>query len=632
MGEPVVFPAKKAEGTFRIFVLGESAALGTPDSAYNFSRMLNRMLAEAYPQVEFEVINAAITAINSHVVREIAYDCARYDPDLFFVYMGNNEVVGPHGPGTVFTGRAAPLPLVRLSIRIKATRLGQLLTAAASTLTAEESQPVTWAGMEMFLGNQVRATDPRMRRVYKHFRANLKAIHAAAQAADAAVVFCTLAGNLKDCPPFASLHRPDLSEADLEQWQHMWRVAKTHEEAGLWEQAVESYLAAERLDDAFAELHFRLGKCYWAVGRFESAKQRFLQARRLDTLRFRPDERIQEIIREVAAGGPDACLLDVLSVFEQNSPHGCPGRELLYEHVHMNFRGNYLLAKTAFERLGAILVKQIPGLEPVRATPLSETDCAERLAFTPWDRHATTRTVLDEYIREPPFTNQAYHAGWVRSLEQELAGQSAGLTADGIERSNRIYQTALTRSPGDWRLHYKYAEFLRDAMNDNKRAIEHFRLVAEAVPHAFIAHAALNLELVVLGRYRESIPHGLRAVEIMPTYSPTHNNLGAAYVKLNRLNEAKTHFQQAVRWSPNNLPAHNSLIDILAHQDKIDEAITACRRALQFLPDDALLHCRLGTMLGMQGKRAEGLEEIRLAARLDPNSATIRSILNRVSR
>ena len=44
-------PAEKPQGTFRIFVLGESAAMGDPDPAYAFSRYLDVMLRERFPSM-----------------------------------------------------------------------------------------------------------------------------------------------------------------------------------------------------------------------------------------------------------------------------------------------------------------------------------------------------------------------------------------------------------------------------------------------------------------------------------------------------------------------------------------------------------------------------------------------------
>ena len=101
---PFCFPARKAKGTCRVFVLGGSAAAGTPDPAYGFPRLLSAMLQHRDPAARFEVVNAAMTAVNSHAARLIARDLAAAEGDLFVVYLGNNEVVGPYGPGTVFAG------------------------------------------------------------------------------------------------------------------------------------------------------------------------------------------------------------------------------------------------------------------------------------------------------------------------------------------------------------------------------------------------------------------------------------------------------------------------------------------------------------------------------------------------
>ena len=72
--------------------------------------MLESLLSLRHPGTRFEVVNAAMTAINSHVILPIARDCARADGDIWVLYMGNNEVVGPFGAGTVFGPATPPLP------------------------------------------------------------------------------------------------------------------------------------------------------------------------------------------------------------------------------------------------------------------------------------------------------------------------------------------------------------------------------------------------------------------------------------------------------------------------------------------------------------------------------------------
>ena len=209
----------KPAGTIRVFVLGSSAAQGVPDPSFGIGRTLEVLLRARYPDAKFEVVNTGMTAINSHVVREIARDCAAHQPDLFVVYMGNNEVVGPYGPGTVFQQWSPNLRFIRSNVWLKSTRTGQLLDEAMGRLRSRNGAPAAWQGMAMFMGNQVAADDPRLSAVYDNFRQNLRDICAIGQRAGAGVILSTVAVNLKDCPPLASRHRADLPAQKLTDWK-----------------------------------------------------------------------------------------------------------------------------------------------------------------------------------------------------------------------------------------------------------------------------------------------------------------------------------------------------------------------------------------------------------------------------
>ncbi len=249
------FLSAKPAGTIRIFVLGSSAAQGVPNPSFSFGRILEVMLRERYPDVKFEVVNAAMTAINSHVALEIARDCAAHQPDLFVVYMGNNEVVGPYGPGTVFQQWSPSLT----------THSGECLgeidahRAVAGRrdgygFGSRKGSPTTWQGMEMFMGNQVAADDPRLPAVYDNFRQNLIDICGIARRAGAGVILSTVAVNLKDCPPLASQHRSDLSPEELAKWKSLYQAGVELERKEKWPEAIAKYEAAAKIDDRFAEL------------------------------------------------------------------------------------------------------------------------------------------------------------------------------------------------------------------------------------------------------------------------------------------------------------------------------------------------------------------------------------------
>ena len=99
---PSLITVPKRENTLRAFVLGGSAAMGTSKPAYGFTRILELMLQDKFPDQEVEVINAAMRGINSHILVPIARQCAQLQPDLMIVYSGNSEHTGRYGADTLY--------------------------------------------------------------------------------------------------------------------------------------------------------------------------------------------------------------------------------------------------------------------------------------------------------------------------------------------------------------------------------------------------------------------------------------------------------------------------------------------------------------------------------------------------
>lgn len=625
--EPFVFPAEKPAGTYRIFVLGASAARGEPDPAFSFARILKVMLQDRYPTVKFELINTAVVAINSHVVLEIAKDCARCDPDLFIVYLGNNEVTGPYGAGTVYTMPSVNLTLVRLGIALKGARLGQLLAGLAGSAGAGKGAPKVWRGLEMFLENQVRAEAANLKAVYCNFEKNLADIIGVAHKSGAGILCCTVGSNLKDCPPFASLHRPDLTDAERKGWDEIYEQGVRFESAGDYAEAIGSYLAAAEIDGSYADLQFRLGRCYWAGGEYDKARDSYVKARRLDTLRFRADDRINEVICEVAGGKADegVYLTDAARFLEQNSPHNTPGEELFYEHVHLNFEGTYLLAKAVFEQSQKIIPRQADE-RPV----LSEAECATRLAYTGWDRHEAAEKILEGFIRKPPFTNQLYQQDRVRRMEQSIESLKTHLTPEALERAAGEYRRVIDTTPGDWVLHWKYGKLLTEDLKDYQAAAEQYRLVQKLVPHSHLGHTAMGDVCRGLGDIERAIPEYRQAIRIKPTCFDAHYYLGWAHWKQNKTDLAKEYYSKTLQLQPDYVPAYNDLAEILYREGKIDDAIETCRKGLTFSPYSSMLHGNLGILLNQKGLRDEAIKELRIALKLDPDSSKIRTMLEAV--
>ncbi|MHC4587158.1 MAG: tetratricopeptide repeat protein, partial [Planctomycetota bacterium] len=605
----------------------------TPEPAFGFGRILQEMLQDQYPAVNFEIINTAMTAINSHVVLQIAKDCARHDPDLFVVYLGNNEVTGPYSAGTVYTLPLAKLSVIRMGIALKATRLGQLLTNLADSVGAERDTPKVWKGLEMFLDNQVPADTPKLEAVYQNYQDNIEDIRRIASKSGSKIIFCTVGSNLKDSPPFSSMHKLELTPAEIEKWDEIYRQGGEYELQGDYDSAIERYLEATKIDDRYADLQFRLGRCYWTAAEYEKARERYILARELDTLRFRADTRINNIIRDVAAGKTTEgiYLTDAIEVFEKNSPHAIPGQELFYEHVHLNFRGNYFLAKAVFEQVEKILP---PNLVKFQETDerqiLTEDQCAQRLAYTGWDRCLIAGKVLNDFIKKPPFTNQLYQQERVTQMEQNIEDLRRYLAPEAIGNVVLKYQEAIQKSPSDWRLRWKYGKLLTEGLKDHKGAAEQLRLVRQYLPHSYIAYTALGEIARGLGDIDEVIAQYKKAIQINPTCIHAHYYVAWAYRKRGRNDEAIEYYYKMLRLQPTNIVAYNHLGEILFEQGKIDQSIKLHRKGLRFIPDSSILHCNLGILLDSQGNRTEAIKELSTALEIEPNSPKIRRVLEAI--
>ena len=401
---PAYIAKDKVAGSYRIFVLGGSAAQGVPDPAYSFGEILKTMLSETYPDATFEVVPTAMTAINSHVVLPVARDCAKYEPDLFIVYMGNNEVVGPFGAGTVFDGFNSDLGVIRAKIASRKWKIIQLTSNIGHRMRAGSGTP-KWESMAMFMDNHVPANDPRMAGVYSHFQSNLEDICKAAYSEGADTLVCTVGSNLQDCAPFASEHKAGLTAEQLAQWDQAYQAGIALAEAGEDAEALAAFQQAEAIDTDYAELRFRMAQCYRATGQDELARQAFVAARNLDVLRFRADTRINTIVRDVASSHQNekVHLVDVEAAMAKPGPSGearIAGSEFFYEHVHMTFEGNYQVAAALFPQVVDQLPEAIRSQSPNPQIP-SLASCADAMGMNQAQRAQLLLYVLDMTARQP---------------------------------------------------------------------------------------------------------------------------------------------------------------------------------------------------------------------------------------
>ena len=595
---------------------------------YSFGRILQVMLRKQYPGTNFEVITAAMAAINSHAVLQIAEDATKYDPDLFVVYLGNNEVVGPYGAGTVFAPVSDNLSLIRFQIALKSMRVGQLLTNLTGMMGSDS--PKVWMGMEMFLDKQIRKSNKQINIVYQNYRRNLSDICKVALKNNIPIICSTVGCNLKDNPPFASKHRLDILDSEKKQWEDLYKQGIALEDNKEYSVAIEIYLKAAQIDPDFANLQYRLGQCYWQTGEFEESKNRFILARELDTLRFRADNQINEIIGEVAGNkiSDGIYLVDSRKVFEDNSPNGIPGQELFYEHVHLKFNGNYLLAKTIFRQVEEILPERIKNKadKPDASFP-SKKEVARYLAYTDFEKHRIARKVIDDYLTQPPFTNQLYHKERIELEEKKVKSLKDALTEDVLKKSEQQIVWAIQQTPSDPWLYWKYGLLLESQENISGAAMQ-YEMVLKYDPTHYYAYARLGLCYGFMGDINKAIEYNLKAIKLFPNYAVVYYNLGIAYHLQEKYDKAIKNYKKAIDLNPKEADVYYNYALLFYEQRQLQAAIDILRVGLKYVPNDSDLHYGMAIMLNAQGQSIEAINELREALKLNPDNADAREALD----
>jgi len=612
------FISNKPIGTIRIFILGDSAAEGIPDPEFGLGRILKVMLQDRYPSFKFEIINAAMTAINSHTTLTIAQDCAKHQPDLFLVYMGNNEIIGPFGPGTVFQAWIPNLKLIRTNLWVKSTRTGQLLNNMIQHFRPGKEAPV-WQGMEMFLSNPITIEDPRLPAAYENLRRNIQDICAVGRKSGAAVILSTLAVNLRDCPPFASKHRANIPATILKKWEALYKIGTELETQGQRREALEYYNQAIRLDNYFAELRFRMARCLESEGRIEEARKHFQAACDLDVLRFRADSGINQTIREVASASSSGRIYWVDA--EKELSHGnapsdsIAGNTIFFEHVHFNFNGNYRLTRLLLDRIETAL-PQLRGSSGTKAV-LGQQECAAMLAMTPVDESGMAAKMA-ETMSHPPFTNQLNNKQRVSELRiQADRGTAIASTPGSYQNDCRTYETALQKFPEDWILHRRFGNLLLNGGESRKAAV-HLEIALGLYPGEPLLYEDLGFANFLDNRLNEAIVLYRKAIVLSPQYAQAHSNLALALAGQKQFQEAVAEYEKALQINPNYFEAHINYAALLSKIGRNEDAIEEYRKAIHINPQDAMVHYGLAMILVNSARIFEGIDEYREALKNNP--------------
>jgi len=612
------FAEERSPELLRVYVLGGSAAQGFPHKNHGFDRLLAAQLRAALPSREIEVINTAMTSVNSHVVYAVAKSIPENSADFAVILMGNNEVVGPYGPGTFNQNFLANITLIRGLQALKRTRLWQALNGVIQSIRPTDAmQDLEWEGMQMFTNNGISHDDPRMEGVYSHYEDNLADIIETLRGKGIHVLLSSVPVNLRHSAPFLSVRDQDLSKEQLDQWrEHTRRGAQSSDEAD-WNDAVTHFQAALEIDADYADTHFRLATAFENLGEFPEAKTHYERALDLDALRFRADTKLNRIIHEVAANieGDAFSFVDNAAAFEQASQPFQPGWNLLLEHVHYDFAGNHILAA----EISRSIAGNLTGTDDFE--PLPGAEVARRIGFPNYDTIAEIQN-LQGMIQHPPFPGQSNYTELAAFLSDKLerVTGAVGSPEDLIQGRQDIVRSG----HADWKVYFELA-VLNQRLRNPEAMYYFLNQILELYPHNRESYMKIAEAMSKDGKWREVIPYLEQSLyytrDDEEKIAETIGWLGTAYLRTGEYEKATDLLLEVTEEYSDQigltLRAYGNLIKHSRERNKVkdlDRYVEDVQRYAQSLirrgkdKEYPLLYQRMSQILTMGGYNAEAKE------------------------
>jgi Flp pilus assembly protein TadD len=544
------FPARKAEGTTRIFCTGGSTTYGRPyDDRTSFCGWLRLFLPAVDPSRRWEVINAGGVSYASYRVARLMEELADYEPDLFIVYSGHNEFLEQRTYDKLLKTPEFVRNLGALASRM---RLYSALYDVTYERDAVLPTEVT-ALLDHSVGPEDYHRDDEMRvAVLDHYRTSLIRMTHISERAGAKLILVTPASNVGDFSPFKAEPDSGASARDIQQVDTLKLAATAALDQGDHARAVAIAERALALDARDPELLYLQARALRSLGRIDEARRVFVDARDEDVCPLRALTPVSEIVADVARTR-NAGLVDFARIVIERSPDGIPGSELFLDHVHPTIDGNRLLALAILEKM------MHEGIVSPAAT---------------WNAAAIAE--ISEQLESS--LDEQDHAVALRNLSKVL------LWAGKHDEAERLLNLAVAETSEDGETHFQQATLLRRA-GDNEAALSHYREAARLAPLNPAVHQAFGVLLSELGRKAEARVELEQAVRLDRTLVEAHYDLGVVLEELGEDRRAEAAFRAALELNPNHADAHNNLGVIFAQRGDLAAAAEQFAEALRIDPD-----------------------------------------------
>ncbi|ALP54425.1 hypothetical protein Tel_15435 [Candidatus Tenderia electrophaga] len=593
------FPKHKPRGSYRIFCMGGSTTVGRPyKDSTSFCGWLRAFLQAVQPERNWEVINAGGVSYASYRVARLMRELVQYQPDLFIVYSGQNEFLEERSYGDL---KKIPYWLIYTDSLLSKTRTYTAVKNVMDAISADGPDPTAAPAHQ--LGSEVdeilkhtrgptsyHRDDELKRQIIEHYRLNLARMTQIADDADADIIFINPIANLKDMSPFKSEHKQQLTDAERSRWEALYQQGNQAFLAGRYRKAVDSYDQATRIDDRYAELHFRLGRAQFALGEYEAAERSFWRAIDEDIAPLRILSEMRQVVSELAEWH-EVPLIDyetiIKNAYREKYDHSVFGKEYFLDHVHLTIMGYRLLGLALLDTLiDRDIVAPTRPLTDERLAQITQQVYAQidkddqRIALTKLGRVLDWAGKFDEAYS---LFNMSLELFGPHAFTYAMLGKTAhraGMDDQAIEQLRK----SVSLNPEVAWVQVMLGKLLKQ-QGDYDEAIEHFSAAAQIDNDNYTAHEELGILLASRGDFDAAHEHFAETLRLAPDDGTTLFNFTAFLVKAGRDEEAMDWVQKMLEKDQHQAQAHNMTGVLLAKKGAFNQAIEHFREALRIKPD-----------------------------------------------
>ena len=589
------FAKRKPAGTYRIFCLGGSTTYGRPYwDATSYSGWLRELLPVVDDSRQWEVINVGGISYASYRVANVMQELTQYEPDLFVVYSAHNEFLERRTYADMFVGSGLQR---RAASALHNTRTWAMLDRLiGQTPSAPASSPsdILPGEVDEILNHTIGPADYHRdddwrNRVLHHYESNLLRMITLARQAGAEIVFITPASNEKDCSPFKSEFRLDISDHDVGRFWSHFEQADRALAAGQLERALTSFQAARTIEDDYAHLHFRIGQVLSQLSRADEARAAFERALNEDICPLRAVDEISESLQRVTRLR-SVPLVDFEQKLRAKSKRdlgqGSLGHEYFLDHVHPTVDVHQQLAIWIITDLQAYGLVGGHALDESQREEVSQRVLAQ----------------IDPQAQGIALRNLAKVFHWAGKFDEAAP----------------MARSALELIEDDPESLFVLARCLRRT-GHTEEAVSRFKRLLAVAPTFSAAYVPCGCLLAEQGELNDAKFYLAMGVFVQPESFDGQYTLGVVHIQLSEFELAIPALEEADKLLPNDTSTMLLLARAKAETGATEEAISLFEHVLDMNGDDSHAHNYLGQTLLRQQRTAEAIRHFEAAIMADPS-------------